>query len=387
MTWAAIAKALINREIATGTRPADCWNTLDPAQLSLNYSRAAHKLFDQACLMGFATPPDDTVSFGNGTGSKVTLHPDAEEKLRELTHLIQKEEAAVGALDATYIATLKKATRSERERLRQLVSSTEKRVRYGRPYMTRKEAEQSRPSRDVWSWSKQRNEKRAHPAITDRELLGSERYEELIAERVAEVKSRKHTELELFHAENPGKLPQYGGYHSDRKNGTYTLWPDDPAAEIERKAVILVSLVGTFLYPSTRGRTPKSGKRSGITVGALCTLVMKQTEVFGHFVIQPQSRYLDSLHQSSVPSLPPLATDYVYNDRDSNSQDCAVFQVLKVVQHRRRKYNAPESPKLWQELQDYKELFPAPCSDPWEWICDAYPKAVEFYATNTGLNI
>jgi hypothetical protein len=257
LCWRAVGLKLIEMEVKTGHRsPDDLRDTSRLARLVHGYSRSCARLYDTCCVMGLFTPPPAGTRYRDTEDS--TPLPKSPTLLARLGAMSAASEQAeldpeVGEDGRQWHRT---RLRSERRRLQNMVRRAEQRVRHGRPFVTGVEAKTCGNPGWVWDWETRGYVKSPYPAISDRELLGDARYNELIAERVKETMADpKHTEADLFRARNPELLPLPKARRIEDFWWDASLAPGDVAVLQEAKrALLTLGLLSTVVYERKPGR-------------------------------------------------------------------------------------------------------------------------------------
>lgn len=192
LNWKSIALAVLGE-----LYPGEDYET----EQITNVGRSAKRLFEEVCLMGFATPPPDDTAFHDSASPNRTSYtpPEFLDRLREL-------EAQADECEEDMREFLDTRIRSEKQLLTNLRAKASARVRHGRPFLDGEEASANLPP--LFHYEGATKVKRPYPPVSDRDLLGGTRYDFLIAERVAEVEQNPDaTFSDKYFAENPHELP------------------------------------------------------------------------------------------------------------------------------------------------------------------------------------
>ena len=255
LCWRAIARHLLQGEVASGAREPD--DLADPVKSLLlveSYRRACVRLFNGACQMGFASaPPAGTVFRDSPSTPGLPSNTDALTRLRRLVAEVDRAESDPEADDQTR-KWARGRVRSERLRLQHMLRRAADRVRSGRPFATATEAR--RFGKASLLWESGGYVPSPYPAVSDRELLGDDRYQELIAQRVDEVRRTPgFTERDLFFAEHPEMLPIPGGA---RQEDFWDGGSPDPKIRgyllDAKRALVVLGLLASVTYDLKRGR-------------------------------------------------------------------------------------------------------------------------------------
>lgn len=254
LTWSSIARKLISEEVDAPPYYRNPEEVEDP-RLVRNYGRAARRLFDQVCKMGYEVPPPAGTTFRSAESTTRSTHipPSLGARLQEL------QTEAEATPDSYEQAQLKIRIRSERQRLTNLRRRAAERVRSGRPFLDGAEAAAHLPPL-VHMEGAMRVE-RPYPPLSDRELLGGARYDALIAERVAEARAKPGaTQRDLYLAANPHEIPLPDDL---RSKSTDEIWQPAAANSDELlETKLFLGVATTVLVAATntwklgRGRPP-----------------------------------------------------------------------------------------------------------------------------------